>query len=150
MLAHLLSVHTATRDVLRVGTVIEASALPYGQNIGEMLDAGLRKEALYLFKSGALNLIVATSVLEEGINAPVCNLVVCFHKPANPKSFVQRRGRARHKKSKLVLLMQRTDATTEWEELERSMKASYEEETRQLQEVLNIENGEDHDHSRSG
>ncbi len=35
---------------------------------------------------------------------PVCNLVVCFDRPDNLKSFIQRRGRARMRSSKLYLL----------------------------------------------
>lgn len=145
-LAHILSIHPAVRDRLKVGTMIGNSTSPYRRNIGELIDVDMQRQTLSLFKDKVINLIVATSVLEEGIDVPVCNLVICFQKPANLKSFVQRRGRARHQKSKLVLLLDaETDKLTEWQELERAMKARYEDEMRTLQEVLRIEDAEEHD-----
>lgn len=87
----------------------------------------------------------ATSVLEEGIDVPACNLVVCFQKPANLKSFVQRRGRARQRDSKLILLLDsENDKLSEWQQLELSMKALYEDEMR-LQEVLVLKDAETQD-----
>jgi ERCC4-related helicase len=56
------------------------------------------------FRSGELDLIISTTVLEEGIDVPACNIVICFDEPSSLKSFVQRRGRARMKESKLVLM----------------------------------------------
>ena len=51
-----------------------------------------------------MNLLVATSVLEEGIDVPQCNLVVRFDFPAEFRSYVQSRGRARSKKAEYVLM----------------------------------------------
>lgn len=90
-----------------------------------------------------MNLVIATSVLEEGIDVPACNLVVCFQKPYNLKSFVQRRGRARHRDSELVLLLESTDKATEWHQLEHAMRKIYEDEMRVLQEILLLEDTEE-------
>jgi hypothetical protein len=144
VLAHLLSVHPETRDLFRIGTIVGTSAhTNRARNIGELIDTDSQKNALSLFKSGRINLVIATSVLEEGIDVPACNLVVCFQKPYNLKSFVQRRGRARHRDSELVLLLESTDKTTEWHQLEQAMRKIYEDEMRVLQEILLLEDTEE-------
>jgi dsRNA-specific ribonuclease len=147
VLAHLLRFHPQTRDRFKIGTVVGTSALTRrSQNIGDILDMNLRQDALALFKSGKINLVIATSVLEEGIDIPACNLVLCFEKPANLKSFVQRRGRARHRDSKLVLLVDsEKDKLNEWAQLEADMRAIYEDEMRELQELLVQEDSEEGD-----
>lgn len=52
---------------------------------------------LFKFQRGRRNLIFATEVLEEGIDVPQCSLAVIFNLKSNLKSFIQSRGRARHK-----------------------------------------------------
>lgn len=116
------------------------------QSIGELLDVDPSQDTLSLFKAGKLDLVIATSVLEEGLDVPECNLVICFEKPANLKSFVQRRGRARHQDSKLILLLDaNSDKLQEWTQLEADMKAIYEDEMRRLEEMLIEEDAEEHD-----
>lgn len=56
------------------------------------------------FKRGEVNLIIATSVLEEGIDLQECNLVISYDTPTTFRSYVQRKGRARMKPSKYVIM----------------------------------------------
>ncbi|KIX04414.1 uncharacterized protein Z518_05282 [Rhinocladiella mackenziei CBS 650.93] len=51
------------------------------------------------FRAGLKNLIFATSVAEEGIDIPQCNLVVRFDLYKTPIQYMQSRGRARMKNS---------------------------------------------------
>ena len=85
-----------------------------GHNIGQSATA-MRKEArmkssrqeqvLGKFRKGTVNLLIATSVIEEGVDVPRCNLVIRFDLPQNFRSYVQSKGRARDKPSKFVLLL---------------------------------------------
>ncbi|KAK1360670.1 hypothetical protein POM88_045144 [Heracleum sosnowskyi] len=57
------------------------------------------------FRTGTVNVIVATSVLEEGLHVQSCNLVVRFDTSATVCSFIQSRGRARMQNSEFLLLV---------------------------------------------
>lgn len=53
-----------------------------------------QNEILKQFRTGTTKLIIATTVLEEGLDVPSCNLVVRFSAPETYRQFVQSRGRA--------------------------------------------------------
>lgn len=57
---------------------------------------------LIKFRKGELNCLFATSVAEEGLDIPDCNLVVRFDICKTMIQYVQSRGRARHKNSRLL------------------------------------------------
>ncbi|KAF2934887.1 hypothetical protein DAI22_04g193100 [Oryza sativa Japonica Group] len=65
------------------------------------------------FSSGEVNLLVATSVGEEGLDIQTCCLVVRFDLPETVASFIQSRGRARMTKSKYVVLLERENQSHE-------------------------------------
>nr|AHB62699.1 putative ATP-dependent RNA helicase DHX58 [Oryctolagus cuniculus cuniculus] len=54
-----------------------------------------QEEVIRRFRAGTLNLLVATSVVEEGMDIPHCNVVVRYGLLTNEISMVQARGRAR-------------------------------------------------------
>jgi superfamily II DNA or RNA helicase len=147
VLAHVLSVHPQTRSQFRVGTVVGSSHnILKSSNICDLIDREEQGQTLLKFRSGQLDLVIATTVLEEGIDIPACNLVLCFDEPANLKSFVQRRGRARTKESQLVLMQSsKSDKLSQWQKLELDMKRIYADDMRQLQAVIELERSEEHD-----
>ncbi|KAI1471063.1 uncharacterized protein F4812DRAFT_164917 [Daldinia caldariorum] len=138
MLSHILSIHPLVKDRFRVGTMIGTS-----NHFSQKRDVGVPNKTEYTqnlkdFQDGKLDLLIATSVLEEGIDVPACNMVICFDTPANLKTFIQRRGRARMRDSKLILLAsQITTQVEQWMALEEEMKRRYEEDIRtaQLEEM---------------
>ncbi|XP_028013065.2 ATP-dependent RNA helicase DHX58 [Eptesicus fuscus] len=54
-----------------------------------------QQEVIRKFRDGTLNLLVATSVAEEGLDIPQCNVIVRYGLLTNEISMVQARGRAR-------------------------------------------------------
>ena len=65
-----------------------------------------QNEALSKFRSGKINLVISTSVVEEGVDVPKCNLVVRFDFPQNFRSYIQSKGRARSKISTFLVLIE--------------------------------------------
>ncbi|PGH36988.1 endoribonuclease Dicer [[Emmonsia] crescens] len=62
---------------------------------------------LLKFRKGELNCLFATSVAEEGLDIPDCNLVIRFDLNSTMIQYVQSRGRARHSNSIYAHMMER-------------------------------------------
>ncbi|XP_021929010.1 endoribonuclease Dcr-1-like isoform X4 [Zootermopsis nevadensis] len=65
-----------------------------------------QEEVLKRFRMRECNLLVGTSVLEEGIDIPKCNLVIHFNVPKVYRSYVQSKGRARAQDAYLILMIE--------------------------------------------
>ena len=111
ILAHILAIHPKTKDKLRISTFVGMSSSPKRKfDMGELVDVKNQTDTLDHLRHGHKNLVIATSVLEEGIDVSACNVVICFEKPPNLKAFIQRRGRARKSRSKYVLMFSNNDS----------------------------------------
>ncbi|RAQ53124.1 ATP-dependent helicase dcl2 [Aspergillus flavus] len=139
VLARLLSLHPQTRDRFRCGAYVGMSVGSCRQDmVGDWHNAKKQRGTMDDFRSGRKNLIVTTSVLEEGIDVTACRVVVCFDKPANLKSFIQRRGRARQQKSTYAIMFSTADEHGDlrrWQILEQAMVEAYQDEERRLREA---------------
>ncbi|KAG5651502.1 hypothetical protein H0H81_008396 [Sphagnurus paluster] len=67
------------------------------------------KNVVEAFRKGEINLLIATSVAEEGLDFPACDLVIRFDPVAHMVGYVQSRGRARNKSSTFVIMIQKND-----------------------------------------
>ena len=145
ILSQLLLLHPLTRSFAVSTFVGESSYSTRKANLGELIDVRNQKTTLDDLRQGTKNLVITTNALEEGIDVSACNVVICFEKPPNLKSFVQRRGRARKDISTYAIMLEETKdvrAVTEWQELENLMRKIYEDETRKLQQLQKLENEE--------
>lgn len=145
MLYRLISEHPDTRNLFCLGTIVGMSRRPVGKrDIFEFSHHEMQSQTLEKFRTGEINLLIATSVVEEGIDVPRCNLVICFNEPDNLKSFIQRRGRARLRESKLVMLLEKNSKSrmAGWKELEQQMKLQYGKEERSAPALTKLEEDE--------
>ncbi|KAL9427016.1 hypothetical protein AB3S75_033741 [Citrus x aurantiifolia] len=72
-----------------------------------------QNEIVEEFRRGLVNVIVATSILEEGLDVQSCNLVIMFDPSHTVCSFIQSRGRARMQNSDYLLMLKSGDSITQ-------------------------------------
>ncbi|KZC10938.1 Endoribonuclease Dicer [Dufourea novaeangliae] len=67
-------------------------------------------EVLHKFKNGSTNCVLATDVVDEGIDIPTCTLIVRYNLPMDIRSYIQSKGRARYMTSQYTLLLSKSDS----------------------------------------
>jgi dsRNA-specific ribonuclease/ERCC4-related helicase len=149
-LAYFLSCSDLSEEY-KIGTFIGTSSFANrSSSLVDLFDAKRQDQDLRDFRDGSKNLMIATNVLEEGIDIPACGCVICFDLPNNLISFVQRRGRARQADSQYMLFVNRNDLQTDpskWEELERRMIEAYMDEQRAAKDTSGIADLEENEAS---
>ena len=69
-----------------------------------------QRGVLEKFRKEKINLLISTSVVEEGVDVPRCNAVIRFDFPQNLRAYIQSKGRARAKISKYLLLINKKES----------------------------------------
>ncbi|CAK5269354.1 unnamed protein product [Mycena citricolor] len=150
-LAELLSHHPATRDLFQVGCLVGGSDTTYHNLVVDITKPLSKAQSAILshFRAGTKNLIISTSVAEEGIDIQACGCVIRWDPPRNMASWAQSRGRARRERSTFTLMFAEdgTDRASvrEWEILEQEMIAQYDDPSRQAGRVAAVSNDDDDD-----
>ncbi|KAF2741102.1 dicer-like protein 2 [Polyplosphaeria fusca] len=137
-LAEILALHPKTANLFNIGTFVGDSNTSKRRTlIADLTEPRNQQGTLDDFRAGKKNLILATSVLEEGIDVSSCNLVICFESPKNLKSFIQRRGRARKQKSNYIIMLPASHSVAHspqnWHSLEKEMIDAYLDDLRVVQ-----------------
>lgn len=102
------------------------SELP--ESIDEILSDNQNKLAIEKFRMKQTNCICTSSVLEEGIDLQMCNLVVMYDLPTTFRSYIQSKGRARTVNSDYIVLTPRAKAEAfvikrnQYEAIDRNLK----------------------------
>ncbi len=73
------------------------------------MSATIQKKAIEKFKTGETNVMIATQVIEEGLDVISCNVVLAYNMIMNIKSFIQMKGRARRLNSEFIVLRKETE-----------------------------------------
>ena len=142
VLRELLSSHPVTRHLSYATFVGMSNMSKHRNKISEVIDLQDQRTTLEEFRAGERHIVIATSILEEGIDISSCNLVICFNEPKNIKSFIQRRGRARDKDSTFVLLLAQNECSgkgSKWEASEAEMLKMFQDHQRELERLEQFE-----------
>ncbi|KAL9100638.1 MAG: hypothetical protein Q9163_004008 [Psora crenata] len=147
VLSRVLTDHFCRTQKYTISTFVgEANRPGNTRMICDMADIKNQKQTLEDFRQGRKNLVITTAALEEGIDIAKCSVVICFERPRNLKSFIQRRGRARKSESKFIIMSEKgRDSSTlsTWQKQEERMRQFYMDQMRKLQELRALEEGEE-------
>ncbi|KFK23251.1 hypothetical protein AALP_AAs51800U000100 [Arabis alpina] len=101
----------SVRDIMNalssIGDVVKATEF-IGQSSGKTLKGQSQKvqqAVLEKFRAGGFNVIVATSIGEEGLDIMEVDLVICFDANVSPLRMIQRMGRTGRKNNGRVVVL---------------------------------------------
>lgn len=99
----------AELSFLMVQYTIDRAADPVTESKQADNEHRRQEEVLKRFRMHSCNLLIGTSVLEEGIELPKCNLVIRWDPPNTYRSYVQCKGRARSQNAQHIIMVAPTN-----------------------------------------
>ncbi|XP_075227307.1 endoribonuclease Dcr-2 isoform X2 [Lycorma delicatula] len=84
---------------------------PFNDTREGLYEKKINKDVMKKFTSGETNVLVASDVLEEGIDVQSCNVVIKFNPPKTARSYIQSKGRARSRDSRYFIMVDSKDVT---------------------------------------
>uniref|UniRef100_A0A673CUN0 RNA helicase n=1 Tax=Sphaeramia orbicularis TaxID=375764 RepID=A0A673CUN0_9TELE len=85
------------------------------QSVVKPMTSAEQKDVLKKFSNGKVNLLIATTVAEEGLDISACNFVIRYGLVTNEISMIQARGRARAEDSSYTLVETKNSGVAEKE-----------------------------------
>ncbi|XP_013149103.1 PREDICTED: endoribonuclease Dicer [Papilio polytes] len=105
LLKDVIEVNPQDFGFLKHDFVVGFNVNPFNNTREQSFTKKQSQRALLKFVNKDLNTLIATSIIEEGIDIPQCHLVLRFDPPAEYRSYVQSKGRARSSESSYVILI---------------------------------------------
>lgn len=103
---------------IKTAFIVGGSSNPFNESWEGTFHRKINENIVQRFRQGELNVLVATDVLEEGIDIPACNLVVRFDLAKSFRSYVQSKGRARHSTSLFSLMVEESELSNYFNKIE--------------------------------
>lgn len=94
---------------LKSNFMVGYNANPFNDTRENLFNSKKNREVLQSFERKHINILVASNVLEEGVDIPNCTLVVKFDYPEEYRSYIQSKGRARYPTSLYYMLVEDTN-----------------------------------------
>lgn len=81
---------------------------PYNSTRESLFISKKNKQVIEMFRNKEINVLVSSSVLEEGVDMQKCCMVIRYDLPEDYRGYIQSKGRARNKDSLFYMMVEQT------------------------------------------